>query len=57
MINAKTDCVHYRQRGNRCTLTTHDDCTKCTFYMTQEQWEEMRKKYPIYDDYTNSKGR
>ena len=47
MINQKRDCVHYKAKMDRCEITRHIDCNKCSFYKNRKQWDEMKKKYPM----------
>lgn len=43
----KKDCFSYNAKCGRCTVLTETVCKKreCTFYKTQEQYDNDRKKY------------
>ena len=47
MAEIKTDCFGYNCRKNECTILTQTVCKhrNCSFYKTQEQYDEDREKY------------
>ena len=55
-IKARTDCFAYR--GERCNALKRLECAvgrMCSFYMTAEEFEKRRRKYPAEDTATRKR--
>lgn len=48
----KTDCFAYKRNIKKCSALNELVCEKrkCSFYKTQKQFDEERKKYPARGD-------
>ena len=47
MPEIKVDCFGYNLKAGKCAIMTETICKKreCSFYKTQEQYQEDKKKY------------
>ena len=45
--NAELTCFACNVNGTKCTVLTTDNCYKCRFFKTKEQFEEDRRKSQI----------
>ena len=45
----RVDCFGYNNRTKKCSVLTETVCRnrKCSFYKTQKEYEEGRRKYPM----------
>lgn len=56
IAKARTDCFAYR--GERCSALKKLECADgrtCSFYMTAEEFEKRRRKYPAEDTATRKR--